>query len=237
MFAVIGGSGLTRIPELEITHREIIRTPYGLPSAPVLRGTLGAQQILFLARHGLAHTLAPHEINYRANIYALKEAGAQGIIAISAVTALNENFEAGSLVLPDDLIDYTADRADTFFEGSHSSVRHIDFNEPYDHALRTVLLALGQKHNTKIHRRAVYGCLQGPRTPTRAEMRRFARDGVDVFGMTGMPEAVLARELGIPYAHLCGVIHCAGADGQSAQQRDIQSHSAIDNIRRLLTDW
>ncbi|WP_274572101.1 S-methyl-5'-thioinosine phosphorylase [Neisseria leonii] len=237
MFAVIGGSGLTRIPELEITHRQIIRTPYGLPSAPVLTGRLGSRQILFLARHGLAHTLAPHEINYRANIWALKEAGADGIIAISAVTALRADLTAGSLVLPDDLIDYTSGRADTFFEGGNAAVRHTDFSEPYDAALRAALLDLGQKHDTPILSSAVYGCLPGPRTATRAEMRRFTRDGVDVIGMTGMPEAVLARELDLPYAHLCGVVCCAGSSTGNTHQRDMQSHSAIGQIRRLLKDW
>ena len=140
MFAVIGGSGLTRIPELEITGRRIVRTPYGLPSAPLLTGRSGGRELVFLARHGLNHTLAPHEINYRANIWALKSLDVVGIVAVSAVTSLNSDWGAGSLVLPDDLIDYTSARSATFFENDNCGVVHTDFTEPYDAALRQTLL-------------------------------------------------------------------------------------------------
>jgi len=236
MFAVIGGSGLTRIPELEITGRRIVRTPYGLPSAPLLTGRSGGRELVFLARHGLNHTLAPHEINYRANIWALKSLDVVGIIAVSAVTSLNSDWRSGTLVLPDDLIDYTSARSATFFENDNCGVVHTDFTEPYDAALRQTLLEHAAARETVLLPQAVYGCLQGPRTPTRAEMRRLRRDGVDIFGMTGMPEAVLAREVGLPYAHLCGIVAHAD-DGGAADERSRKSYDAIEQIRRLLADW
>ena len=232
MLAVIGGSGLSRIPELETAERRIVRTPYGLPSAPLLVGRAGGRDIAFLARHGLNHTLAPHEINYRANIWALHSLGVSGIVAVSAVTSLHPDLPAGTLVLPHDLIDYTCGRAATFFENDACGVVHTDFTEPYDAALRRTLLEHAAAQDTAIAAEAVYGCLQGPRTPTRAEMRRLKNDSVHVLGMTGMPEAVLARELGLPYAHLCGVV--SAADDASDETRSAASRQTIAQIRRLL---
>ena len=205
MLAIIGGSGLTKLPELEITERKIVRTPYGLTSSPILFGRLGRLDIVFLARHGFSHTIAPHEINYRANIWALHSLGVENIIAISSVVGINPDFENGSLVLPDDLIDYTYGRKDTFFEGQECPVVHTDFFNPYSNELRQELLNITKAHNVPIYDSAVYGCLQGPRRPTHAEIARYRRDGVDVLGMTGMPEAVLARELKMAYAHFCSV--------------------------------
>ena len=193
-------------------------------------------ELVFLARHGLNHTLSPHEINYRANIWALKSLDVVGIIAVSAVTSLNSDWRSGSLVLPDDLIDYTSARSATFFENDNCGVVHTDFTEPYDAALRQTLLEHAATRETVLLPQAVYGCLQGPRTPTRAEMRRLRRDGVDIFGMTGMPEAVLAREVGLPYAHLCGIVAHAD-DGAAADERSRKSYDAIEQIRRLLADW
>ena len=236
MFAVIGGSGLTQVPELQITRRQIVRTPYGLPSAPLLIGKLGSQEIVFLARHGLSYTLAPHEINYRANIWALHSLGIHNIISVSAVTSLNPALEAGSLVLPDDLIDYTFARAATYFEGESQEIIHADFSDPYDIQLRDTLLTHADSHRTPLHNRAIYGCIQGPRTPTRAEMRRYRNDGIDIIGMTGMPEAILARELNIPYVHLCGVVYHADSSEQSTHLRSEQTHHAISKIRQLLVD-
>ncbi|OSI13128.1 S-methyl-5'-thioinosine phosphorylase [Neisseria canis] len=233
MIAIIGGSGLTRLPELHITHRQIVRTPYGLPSSPVITGKLGSHEIVFLARHGLNHTLAPHEINYRANIWALDSLGITGIISVSAVSTLN-GLPVGALVLPDDLIDYTYGRNDTFFEGENCEVTHIDFFYPYDAELRQLLLNHAQERNILIHHQAVYGCIQGPRLPTRAEVQRYKKDGVDILGMTGMPEAALARELDLPYVHLCGVIGKAGCENESPDFRNNQEHHAMQSIRQLL---
>jgi len=236
MFAVIGGSGLTRIPELEITGRRIVRTPYGLPSAPLLTGRSGGPPGGGLCAAGPAPPAPAPRHNYRANIWALKSLDVVGIIAVSAVTSLNSDWRSGSLVLPDDLIDYTSARSATFFENDNCGVVHTDFTEPYDAALRQTLLEHAAARETVLLPQAVYGCLQGPRTPTRAEMRRLRRDGVDIFGMTGMPEAVLAREVGLPYAHLCGIVAHAD-DGAAADERSRKSYDAIEQIRRLLADW
>ncbi|KLT72743.1 5'-methylthioadenosine phosphorylase [Neisseria arctica] len=239
MIAIIGGSGLTRLPEMHITHREIVRTPYGLPSSPLMQGTLGSHQIVFLARHGLNHTLAPHEINYRANIWALHSLGVQSIVSVGSVTSLNSNIEPGSLVVPDDIIDYTSGRVSTFFEGADQEVVHTDFTHPYDRKFRVGLIKHAETHGTPVISSAVYGCIEGPRLPTRAEARRFRNDGADIIGMTGMPEAVLARELNIAYAHLCGVIGMTGFnDGHTSSPdfRSRQTHQAIEKIRLLLTD-
>lgn len=235
MIAVIGGSGLTRLPELNITRRRIVRTPYGLPSSPVIEGKLGSREIVFLARHGINRSLAPHEINYRANIWALSSLDVSGIISISAVSCLN-GLPVGALVLPDDLIDYTYGRDHTFFEGQDCEITHIDFSQPYDGALRLRLLEHARVRGITIHDQAVYGCLQGPRLPTAAETRRYRQDGVGIIGMTGMPEASLARELGIPYVHLCGIVGRAGSDADSPDYRNIQEHDAIQSIRTLLVD-
>ena len=236
MIAVIGGSGLTRLPELNITQRRIVRTPYGLTSSPLLFGTLGSRSIVFLARHGLNHSLAPHEINYRANIWALHSVEAEAVVSVSSVAALSDAYEPGSLVVPDDLVDYTFGRHSTFFEGQQHEVVHTDFSDPYDNALRSALLEHAASHNTPVHSRAVYGCLQGPRMPTRAEVRRYRNDGVDIIGMTGMPEAVLARELGLPYAHLCGVTGIACMNGGREAACNLDDIHAIEKIRRLLVD-
>ncbi|MGF6147314.1 S-methyl-5'-thioinosine phosphorylase [Kingella potus] len=234
MLAVIGGSGLTHIPELEITGRRIVRTPYGLPSAPLLSGRVVGREILFLARHGLNHSLAPHEINYRANIRALREAGAEEIIAVSAAVSLNPALPAGSLVLPHDLIDYTCGRAATFFENDGRQVVRTDFTEPYDPVLRQALAGHAAACGTPVLTQAVYACIQGPRSPTRAETIRLSRDGADIYGMTGMPEAILAREDGLPYACLCGIV---AACDTAPQERDRHSRHTIAQIRRLLADW
>lgn len=238
MFAVIGGSGLTRLPELTITHRQIIRTPYGDPSCPMVFGHLGQREIVFLARHGSSHTIAPHEINYRANLWALKDVGATSIISVGAVTSLQPHMPPGSLILPNDIIDYTYGRAHTFHEGMGNHVSHVDFSEPYDKALRRLILATASAAKTAIQTEAVYGCMQGPRLPTKAEVRKLAADGADLLGMTGMPEAVLARELGLPYVHLCGVVGWAAGrqpqDQPTTERPEQQELAVILKIRQLL---
>lgn len=235
MLAVIGGSGFTKLPELHITDRRIVRTPYGLTSSPLLFGTLGSHELVFLARHGFGHTIAPHEVNYRANIWALHSIGVEDVVAVSSVVSINPELESGSLVMPHDLIDYTSGRHATFFEGQQEPVVHTDFSEPYSTVLQTKLLEHAASSQTPVYRRAVYGCLQGPRWPTRAEITRYRNDGVDVLGMTGMPEAILARELGLNYVHFCGItgMGCIGENGKESGCI-VESHRAIEKIRRLL---
>lgn len=237
MLAVIGGSGFTKLPELHITDRRIVRTPYGLTSSPLLFGRLDSRDMIFLARHGFGHTIAPHEINYRANIWALNSIGVTDIVAVSSVVSINPDLESGGLVMPHDLIDYTSGRHATFFEGQEKPVVHIDFSIPYADALKNRILQHSTAHQTKVDTQAIYGCLQGPRWPTRAEVRRYRNDGVDVLGMTGMPEAILARELEMNYVHFCGIIGMS-CIGEGANQNGclIESHQAIQKIRRLLID-
>ena len=237
--AVIGSASLARLPQWHTGARRIVRTPYGQPSAPLLEGEVGGRPVVFLCRHGLNNTIAPQLINYRANIWALHSIGAENIIAVSAVTSINRELENGSLVMPHDLIDYTHGRKSTFFEGQEQAVVHTDFACPYSAELRTTLLEHVGSHGTYVYSEAVYGCTQGPRLATHAEVRRYRNDGVDVLGMTGMPEAVLARELNIGYAHFCGIIGMSCITNNGNGRPDFcqtESHQAIEKIRRLLID-
>ncbi|MCP2041265.1 5'-methylthioadenosine phosphorylase [Neisseria sp. HSC-16F19] len=237
MLAIIGGSGLSTLPEVSFSHKQIVRTPYGLPVAPLYFGRMGTQEIVFLPRHGTNHVWAPHEINYRANIWAMREAGADSVVAVTAVLSLHGHIAPGSLMVPHDIIDYTHGRAHTFFEGQEQPVVHTDFSHPYDAALRREIIRLARKTGLEIGEKGVYACTQGPRWPTAAEAARYARDGGDVVGMTAMPEAVLARELGLPYVHVCGVLaqapNVAGARNGADERRD-NSRRTIAHIRQLL---
>lgn len=237
MLAIIGGSGLSTLPEVSFSRKQIIRTPYGLPVAPLYFGRMGARDIVFLPRHGRNHVWAPHEINYRANLWAMREAGAENVVAVTAVLSLHPHIEPGSLMVPHDIIDYTCGRAHTFFEGQDRPVVHTDFSHPYDAALRREIIRLAHQTGLALGEKGVYACVQGPRWPTAAEAQRYARDGGDVVGMTAMPEAVLARELDLPYVHVCGVVahapNVADARNGSDCQRD-NSRRTLTHIRQLL---
>ncbi|MFN4328165.1 MAG: S-methyl-5'-thioinosine phosphorylase [Limnobacter sp.] len=217
MYAVIGGSGLSQLPEFEILRRQVQRTPYGEPSGALLIGRLAGQEVVFLARHGYGHTLAPHEINYRANLWALNELGIDGIVSVASVGGIRADLGPGTLVIPDQIIDYTHGRALTFFEGDEVAVQHIDFTWPYDDGLRKQLIQAADAVGESVVQGGCYACTQGPRLETAAEVKRLARDGSDIVGMTGMPEAVLARELELPYAHLALVVNHAAGTGDSQQ--------------------
>jgi len=198
--AIIGGTGLTRLEGLEITKRKPVVTLYGEPSAPLTYGMLNGKEVVFLPRHGAGHTLPPHKINYRANIQALKDTGISRIIAIAAVGGIAENFPPMTLAIPDQIIDYTWSRKSTFFEDGLKEVTHIDFTYPYDERLRQLLIQACKKTNVNFCDYGTYGATQGPRLETAAEINKYERDGCTMVGMTGMPEAALARELGIAYA-------------------------------------
>lgn len=238
MLAIIGGSGFSALPELNIKHRQIFRTPYGAPSCPLLFGSINHCEVVFLARHGFGYAHSPHEINYRANIDALKTAGVSQILALSAVASMRDNILPGSLVLPHDLIDYTHGRENTYYTGEDMRVFHPDFSEPYHAGLRTQVQKWAGRANIAIHDQAVYGCLQGPRLPTTAEVKRLQNDGADVYGMTGMPEAVLAFEKEMAYVHVCGVVGMAGGIHQKRQTPQFCTEpdsAAINKIRTLLS--
>lgn len=230
MYAVIGGSGLAKLAGLEVVRREVVRTPWGDPSCPLTLGRFDGEDIVFLARHGYGHTLAPHEINYRANLYALHRAGVEGIVAVATVGGIRDDLGPGTMVVPDQIVDYTTGRASTFFEGPDQPVNHVDFTEPYDERLRQRLVLAAAGINEPVALGATYGCTQGPRLETAAEIRRMERDGCDIVGMTGMPEAVLARELGIPYATLAVVVNAAAGTGGS------RTAISMDEIRAVLDD-
>lgn len=207
--AIIGGTGLTELPGLTLDEALPFETPYGPPSADILRGTYAGQEVLFLARHGRPHRIAPHQVNYRANMWALKQAGAQAVIAVNAVGGIHAAMGTGHLCVPHQIIDYSYGRDHTFFEGDIEHVTHVDFSYPYDETLRQRLIASLDAERFLFSSHGVYGCTQGPRLETAAEIARMERDGCDVVGMTGMPEAVLARELGLSYACLALVVNPA----------------------------
>ena len=219
MLAIIGGSGLTQLANLNITHREIVRTPYGEPSGPLSFGRIHATPLMFVARHGHGHTIAPHEVNYRANVWALREKSATEILSIASVGGIRPEFGPGQIVIPDQVIDYTWGRKSTFFE-SGEPPRHVDFTEPYTPALRLRLLAAARTCGQSVHDFGVYAVTQGPRLESAAEINRLERDGADLVGMTGMPEAALARELDMQYALIAVVVNHAAGRGDS--RRDVR---------------
>ncbi len=208
--AIMGGSGFGQIKELNITQQKAVQTPYGEPSAPLVFGEFGGQEIIFLARHGEGHTIPPHQINYRANIWALKAAGIENIIGMGAVGGIRQDMVPGCLAIPDQIIDYTWGRAHTFFEQQQSKVVHVDFTDPYCEKLRASLIEAGQLAGIELIPNGTYGATQGPRLETTMEINRMERDGSDLVGMTGMPEAALARELELSYAS-CAVVANWGA--------------------------
>lgn len=212
--AIIGGTGLTQLTGFTLSEALTMDTPYGMPSADILRGEFSGREVLFLARHGHPHRIPPHQVNYRANLWALKEAGAQAIVAVNAVGGIHSAMGSGHLCVPHQLIDYTYGREHTYFEGDIEHVTHVDFSYPYDEALRQRLIAGLAAEGYLFSSHAVYGCTQGPRLETVAEIARMERDGCDIVGMTGMPEAVLARELEVPYACLALVVNPAAGKTQ-----------------------
>jgi len=216
MLAIIGGTGLNQLGNLRITHRQVIRTPYGEPSGPMTFGTINQNEVMFIARHGYGHTIPPHEVNYRANMWALRDQGAKHVIAVSSVGGIRADLTPGTLVVPDQIIDYTYGRAFTFFDGHEQSVTHIDFTLPYNEGMRRKILDAAQRAGETCVDTGVYAAIQGPRLETAAEINRYERDGADMVGMTGMPEASLARELGLEYAAISVVVNYAAGRGTSA---------------------
>lgn len=211
MLAIIGGSGMTQLSCLEISHRQIIRTPYGEPSGPFTFGKINGHEIVFLARHGHGHTIPPHLVNYRANLWALDTLKPEHVIAVAAVGGIREDLMPGRLVIPDQIIDYTHGRDSTYFDSTDQPVTHIDFTHPYRSATRAQLLKAAKLAGESVIDGGVYAAVQGPRLETAAEINRLERDGANMVGMTGMPETALARELGLNYATLAVVAnHAAG---------------------------
>jgi 5'-methylthioinosine phosphorylase len=235
--AIIGGTGLTSLDTLKITHRETQSTPYGQPSGPMIHGELGGRPIVFLARHGRHHTLPPHKINYRANLWALHRLGVQKVIAVAAAGGIRNDMAPGVLAFPDQLVDYTWGRHGTFFEDNLTHVTHIDFTEPYCPELRARLIEAARALGLDARETCTYAAAQGPRLETAAEIRRMERDGCDIVGMTGMPEAALARELGLRYA-TCAVVAnwAAGKTAGEITMAEIERNlvGGMERVKTLL---
>jgi 5'-methylthioadenosine phosphorylase len=239
MLAIIGGSGMPALAGMAELRHVAARTAYGEPSAALAFGKINGRDIVFLARHGEAHAIAPHEINYRANIWALKEAGVRGIVSVATVGGIRRELGPGALVVPSQIIDYTWGRASTFFEGTEAKVTHIDFTEPYAAAMRARILAAAKSCGEAIADGGVYATTQGPRLETAAEITRLERDGADLVGMTGMPEAALAREAGIEYAAIAVVANHAAGRGDSVHAISMAAMEsvlmqAMVRVRRIL---
>jgi len=237
--AIIGGSGLSQLGNMEVTQRRVARTPYGEPSGPLTFGRIKGREVMFLARHGYGHTIAPHEVNYRANMWALKDAGADCVVSVASVGGIRSDITPGMLVLPDQVIDYTWGRSSTYFEGAGVPVNHIDFTEPYSVQLRRRILAAAKACGEKILDGGVYAATQGPRLETAAEITRLERDGAHVVGMTGMPEAALAREISLDYAAIAVVANYAAgrADSKRAVPLDKIGEvldEAMGRVRRII---
>lgn len=198
--AIIGGTGLSALDGLNIIEKHNVSTPFGAPSNDILVGEIEGDRVLFLPRHGANHTLPPHKINYRANIWALKHLGVDRIIAVAAVGGIRDDLAPSVIAVPDQIIDYTYGREQSFYSDDFSPDKHIDFSYPYDESLRQVIFQSGLKQKITIVEGGTYGATQGPRLESAAEIRRMAQDGCAMVGMTGMPEATLARELKIDYA-------------------------------------
>lgn len=237
--AIIGGTGIDELEGLEVLAEHALQTPFGNPSRPVQEGRLGSAQLFFLQRHGSPGAIPPHLINYRANLWALKSLGVGGIVAINAVGGITAAMRPGRLLIPDQVIDYTYGREHTFDDGRDGALMHIDFTEPYERALRHELLASAEAAGVPHAASGVHGITQGPRLETAAEIKRMERDGCDVVGMTGMPEASLARELGIPYASICMVVNPAAGLSDvpltTATMREVLASEAAV-VRKLLSE-
>ncbi len=239
MLAIIGGTGLNQLGNLKITHRQVMRTPYGEPSGPMTFGTINKHEVMFIARHGYGHTIPPHMVNYRANLWALRDQGAQRIIAVASVGGIRADLVPGTLVVPTQLIDYTHGRAFTFFDGREQSVTHIDFTLPYTESLRQRILDAAKSAGEACLNGGVYAVTQGPRLETAAEVDHLERDGADMVGMTGMPEAALARELGLEYAAITVVVNYAAGRGSSEKaipldEIGIFAQPAMARVRKIL---
>jgi 5'-deoxy-5'-methylthioadenosine phosphorylase len=235
--AIIGGSGLTELDGLTIIEKRAVDTPFGEPSSQLMIGNYANQQVIFLPRHGEGHKIPPHKINYRANIWALKKLGVKRVIAVAAVGGITDEMGPGVLAIPDQIIDYTHGREQSFYSDDFSSDKHIDFTHPYQQTLRQKLLTAGKTLGIDLVDGGTYGAVQGPRLETAAEIKRMAQDGCSMVGMTGMPEACLAREAELDYACVAlSANWAAGLSDEPITMADIERTVAngMDKIKALI---
>jgi len=237
--AIIGGTGLNNMPGLTINYREMVKTIYGAPSSPLIHGQINNCEVVFLARHGGRHNIPPHMVNYRANIKALQEVGVTHVVALAAVGGITDECVDQSIVIPDQIIDYTYGRAHTFYNAKYDSFDHIDFTYPYSQSVREKLIAAANSASVSLVDNGVYGATQGPRLETAAEIKRMEIDGCTIVGMTGMPEAALARELDLEYACCAMVVNRAAgkvANGISFKEIETNVKTGVQNAQKLLTE-
>ena len=232
--AVIGGTGVYRLAALEDEQALHCDTPYGAPSGPLRIGHLGNARVAFLARHGEGHALPPHRVNYRANLHALQQAGVRRVLALNTVGGITAACGPRVLACPDQLIDYTWGRESTYWDGEGQAL-HVDFGQPYSPGLREQVLAAARATGVALVDGGCYGATQGPRLETKAEIARMRRDGCDLVGMTGMPEAGLARELGLDYACLAIVANWAAGAGPDVDEV-ITLQDVLDNVAAAMDD-
>ncbi|MCO6433300.1 S-methyl-5'-thioinosine phosphorylase [Nitrosomonas nitrosa] len=239
MLAIIGGSGMTKLPCLEISHRQIVRTPYGEPSGPLTFGKIRDHEIVFLARHGHGHTIPPHAVNYRANLWALHLFKPKRVIAVVSVGGIRSDLSPGKIVVPNQIIDYTYGRKFTYFDNTDRPITYTDFTYPFCSRARDYLFKAAKLANEVVIDGGVYAVTQGPRLETAAEVNRLEQDGADMIGMTGMPEAVLARELGLSYAAIAAVANHAAGRGASIRAIPLEEvyavlDKAMESVRNIL---
>lgn len=237
VYAIIGGTGLTQLEGLTIRQSLAVNTPFGPPSGDIQLGEYAGREVMFLARHGHPHRFPPHKVNYRANIWALKQAGAEAILAVNAVGGIHPDMGTGHFCVPHDLVDYTSGREHTYFADDLEHVTHIDFSFPYSAPLRARLIAALAAEGCAHSDFGVYACTQGPRLESVAEIARLERDGCDIVGMTGMPEAALARELELEYACLALVVNpAAGKSAAVITMAEIEQalHDGIGKVKGTL---
>lgn len=238
--AIIGGTGLDKIFDLEVIHRGVSHTPYGEPSAPLTHGRIADNEVVFLPRHGPSHTIPPHRVNYRANLWALKQAGVDTVIGVAAVGGITNEMAPGEIIIPDQIIDYTYGREHTLFDTDLDQVTHIDFTYPYCERLRQQLIDAGKQAIDHLVTQGTYAATQGPRLETMKEIQRLERDDCDLVGMTGMPETSLAREMGLCYA-CCAVVAnwAAGKSDQLISMDMIEQNLRVgmEQVRLLLTGF
>jgi 5'-deoxy-5'-methylthioadenosine phosphorylase len=236
--AIIGGSVLPKLYDFVAERIELPETPFGAPTSPLQHGTFGDHEIVYLNRHGIERRTPPHKINYRANMWALREAGVEVVIGLSVVGGIRSDMIPGHIVFPDQLIDYTYGRPFTCFEEDFDYTKHLDFTHPYCPQLHRILIESAQELALDFTDDATYGVTQGPRFETIAEINRMERDGCDIVGMTAMPEALIARELDMRYASIALVASKAAGrtDGLSVSLIDIKTviDDSLKQMHQLL---
>jgi 5'-methylthioadenosine phosphorylase len=226
MIAIIGGRGLTQLQNFKLTHQQVMRTPYGEPSGAFMFGTLNGHEVIFLARHGYGHTIPPHLVNYRANLWVLREQGVRDVVSVATVGGIRPDLKPGTLVVPDQIIDYTHGRDATYFDGRDKPYSNADFTLPYSAKLREHILNCARLTNNSCVDGGVYAATQGPRLDSISEVNRYERDGADMVGMTGMPETALAKELELNYATIAVVANYAAGRGDSMGGINMESVNA-----------